>query len=92
MEPSLTEVDLELTCILDGVWLDEYLLLDSVDDHGAPLGAEGVETENKVTGPLSYQLALTHCEVTVTRHGVDGRFIKFSSYIQMKESTLPQRL
>ena len=60
MEPSLTEVDLELTCILDGVWLDEYLLLDSVDDHGAPLGAEGVETEDKVTGPLSHQLALTH--------------------------------
>ena len=92
MESSLTEVDLELTCILDGVGLDEYLWLDSVDDHGAPLGAEGVETEDKVTGPLSHQLALTHCEVTVTRHGVDGRSIKFSSYIQMKESNLPQRL
>ena len=50
-----------MTCVLDGVILDEDLRLHGVHDHGAALGAEGIEDQDEVTGPLGDKLNLPHC-------------------------------
>ena len=52
---------LGVTCVFDSPNPDEYLGLHSVHDQGAALGAEGVEDQDEVTGPLGDKLNLPHC-------------------------------
>ena len=67
------------TCIFDSVRDDENLRLDSVDDHTAALGSEGVEGQLEVTGPASHQLSLVFWAQQSNRiiHKINYDFFSF---------------